>query len=147
MTRLVRVFPRRTKATPNDAPAYFGPPDRFAKADEVHVDCTFTYDKPTAERLAEQWRFVAPTMVGRVAYGIPAPNSFRGATSNLGTGSPSRGGRGGADFLPVCRISLQLDDYLVFSTWQKSWPPNPRAPQIAYIGPYQRRPRRINTTK
>jgi hypothetical protein len=35
--RLVRVFPRRTKATPNDALAYFGPPDRFALADEVHV--------------------------------------------------------------------------------------------------------------
>jgi hypothetical protein len=42
MTRLIRVFPRRTKATPNDALAYFGPHDRFSEADEVHVDCTFT---------------------------------------------------------------------------------------------------------
>ena len=56
MTRLIRVFPRKTKATPTDALAYFGPRDRFAGADEVHVDCTFTYDKPAAERLAEQWR-------------------------------------------------------------------------------------------
>jgi hypothetical protein len=30
MTRLIRVFPRRTKATPDDALAYFGAPDRFA---------------------------------------------------------------------------------------------------------------------
>ena len=51
--RLIRVFPRRTKATPNDALAYFGPPDRFAEADEVHVDCTFTYDKRTA---LSRWR-------------------------------------------------------------------------------------------
>jgi hypothetical protein len=67
--RLVRVFPRRTKATPSDALCYFGPPDVLAAADEVHVDCTFTYDKPRAEELAEQWRHVAPVKVGGVAYG------------------------------------------------------------------------------
>jgi hypothetical protein len=54
--RLVRVFPRKTKATPDDALACFGPPDLLAEADEVHVSVTFTYDKPAAERLAEQWR-------------------------------------------------------------------------------------------
>jgi hypothetical protein len=54
MIRLIRVF----RATPNDSLAYFGPPDRFAEADEVHVDCTFIYDKPIAEKLAEQWRAV-----------------------------------------------------------------------------------------
>jgi hypothetical protein len=56
MSRLIRVFPRRTRATPDDRLAYFGPPGRFAEADEVHVDCTFTWDKPIAEQLAEQWR-------------------------------------------------------------------------------------------
>jgi hypothetical protein len=60
LVRLARRPPRATQST-NDALAYFGPPDRFASADEVHVDCTFTYDKPVAERLAEQWRAVAPT--------------------------------------------------------------------------------------
>jgi hypothetical protein len=67
--RLIRVFPRKTKASPDDELAYFGPPDLFAEADEVHVDCTFTADKPKAERLAEQWRHVAPVKVGGVAYG------------------------------------------------------------------------------
>jgi hypothetical protein len=67
MTRLIRVFPRRTKAMPSDALAYFGAPDRFAAADEVHVDCTFTYDRPIAERLAEQWRHVAPTKLETAA--------------------------------------------------------------------------------
>jgi hypothetical protein len=67
--RLIRVFPRKTKATPDDALCYFGPPDFFAEADEVHVSVTFTYDKPVAERLAEQWRHVAPVKIGGVAYG------------------------------------------------------------------------------
>jgi hypothetical protein len=35
----------------------------------VHVSVTFTYDKPIAERLAEQWRHVAPDKIGGVAYG------------------------------------------------------------------------------
>jgi hypothetical protein len=69
MTRLIRVFPRKTKATPDDALAYFGPPDQLAEADAVHVSVTFTYDKMQAEYLAEQWRHVAPTLVGGVAYG------------------------------------------------------------------------------
>jgi hypothetical protein len=113
----------------------------------VHVDCTFAYDKPTAERLAEQWRFVAPTMVGGVAYGDPGAEFFPGRYIKLGYGFTSPGCPRRCWFCSVWRISLQLDDYLVFSTWQKSWPPNPRARQIAYIGRYQRRPRRTNTTK
>jgi hypothetical protein len=67
--RLIRVFPRKTRATPDDALAYFGPPDRNAEADEVHVSVTFTYDKAWAEHLAEQWKHVAPVKVGGVAYG------------------------------------------------------------------------------
>src|SRR3974377_1159188 len=67
--RLIRVFPRITKATPKDELAYFGPPDLFAEADKVHVSVTFTYDKLYAEQLAKQWEAVAPVEVGRVAYG------------------------------------------------------------------------------
>jgi len=66
--RLIRVFPRRTKATPRDALTYVGPPDLFAEADEVHVSVTFSWDKPRAEQLAEEWRHVAPVKVGGVAY-------------------------------------------------------------------------------
>jgi hypothetical protein len=66
--RLIRVFPRRTRATPADDLVYSGPPDMFAEADLVHVSVTFKYDIPAAERLAEQWRYVAPVQVGGVAY-------------------------------------------------------------------------------
>jgi hypothetical protein len=67
--RIIRVFPRRTKASPDDELAYFGSPDLFAEADEIHVDCTFTADKPKAEALAEEWRQVAKVRVDGVAYG------------------------------------------------------------------------------
>src|SRR5688572_29211144 len=66
--RIARVFPRRNKATPNDDMAFFGPPDMFVEADEVHVDVTFTADIPKAEKLAEEWRHVAPVKVSGVAY-------------------------------------------------------------------------------
>ena len=69
MTRIIRVFPRKTKATPVDELACFGPPGFFDEADEVHVSVTFTYDKPYAEALAEQWKYVAPVSIGGVAYG------------------------------------------------------------------------------
>jgi hypothetical protein len=89
--RLIRVFPRRTKATPNDALAYFGPPDLLAEADEVHIDATFTYDKPHAERLAEQWKHVAPVKVGGVAYGDRGAEFVPGRYIKLGYGFTSRG--------------------------------------------------------
>lgn len=66
--RLARVFPRRTKATPIDPLAFTRPPELLDEADEVHVSVTFTWDIPLAERLAEQWKWVAPVKVGGPAY-------------------------------------------------------------------------------
>lgn len=70
MTRLIaRVFPRITKATPRDELAFYGPPDLFTPSvDEVHISTTFTWDKPKAEWLAEQWQHIAPVKVDGPAY-------------------------------------------------------------------------------
>jgi hypothetical protein len=38
--RLIRVFPRRTRATPTDELAYFDAPDLFAQGDLVLEDRT-----------------------------------------------------------------------------------------------------------
>lgn len=67
--RIIRVFPRRTKATPLDDMVYFGPPHWYSEADEVHVSVAFTKDKDRAEAVASLWRHVAPVRVGGVAYG------------------------------------------------------------------------------
>lgn len=89
--RLIRVFPRKTKASPDDALAYFGPPDLFAEADEVHVSVAFTADKATAERLAEQWKHVAPVKVGGVAYGDASLEFIPGRYIKPGYTITSRG--------------------------------------------------------
>jgi hypothetical protein len=82
--RLVRVFPRQTKATPDDPLAYFGPPDMFADADEVHVSVTFTWDKEKAEQLAHAWEKIATVKIGGVGWRSP----------EFPSGDP------GADFIP-----------------------------------------------
>jgi hypothetical protein len=74
--RLIRVFPQKTRATPDargDPLVYYGPPDAFADADEVHVSCCFTYDKASAERLFDAWdkRFPGKVKLGGVAYDGP----------------------------------------------------------------------------
>lgn len=89
--RLIRVFPRKTKATPDDALAYFGPPDFFAEADEVHVSVTFTADRAVAERMAEQWHRVAPVKIGGVAYGDDSLEFIPGRYIKPGYTITSRG--------------------------------------------------------
>lgn len=89
--RIIRVFPRRTKATPDDALSYTGPPDLFAEADEIHVSVTFTSDKLIAERLAEQWRYVAPVKIGGVAYGDDSLEFIPGRYIKPGYTITSRG--------------------------------------------------------
>lgn len=97
--RIIRVFPRRTKATPDDALAYVGPPDLFVpEADEVHISVSFTWDQPAAERLAEQWRHVAPVKIGGVGWrseefphGDPGADFFPGRYIKRGYTFTSRG--------------------------------------------------------
>lgn len=90
--RLIRVFPRKTKATPVDDLVRFGAPALFDDdADEVHISVAFTYDKPLAEQLAEQWQRVAPTKVGGVAYGDPGAEFVPGRYIKPGYIFTSRG--------------------------------------------------------
>ena len=89
--RLLRVFPRRTRATPDDELAFVGDPTLFAAGDRVHVSVAFTEDKPEAERLAASWRHVAPTEVGGVAYGDPGAEFIPGRYIKHGYTFTSRG--------------------------------------------------------
>lgn len=66
--KIIRVFPRKTKATPDDDLARFDVPDLFDEADEVHVSVTFTWDRDRAEQLAKAWEVVAPVKIGGVGW-------------------------------------------------------------------------------
>ena len=80
MMKIIRVFPRKTKATPNDEDVRINcTPGLFDEASEVHVSVVFTWDLKRAEWLAKQWSSVAPVTVK--------------------IGGPATGERGG-DFVP-----------------------------------------------
>lgn len=89
--KLARVFPRRTKASPDDNLAFFGPPPFFVEASEVHVDVTFTADKTRAEKLAEEWQRIAPVKIGGVAYGDSGQEFVPGKYIKHGYTFTSRG--------------------------------------------------------
>lgn len=56
MARILRVFPRRTSCTPDDAFVAIGEPGLFRpEANEVHVSATFTWDISRARHLRDAW--------------------------------------------------------------------------------------------
>lgn len=91
--RIARVFPRRTSATPDDNLAFVGDPPLFLpEADEVHVSCTFTWDRPEAERLARAWAGHGyRVLLGGPAYDAPAGDFVPGMYVKTGMTITSRG--------------------------------------------------------
>ena len=89
--KIIRVFPRRTKATPTDNMAFVGDPSMFAEADEVHISVSFSWDLPEAERLEKEWRHVAPVKIGGPATGQRGENFIPGLYLKKGYVITSRG--------------------------------------------------------
>lgn len=132
--KLMRIFPRRTKATPLDDmarspkdkllpfPRYVGYVD---EADEIHISVTFTQDIPKAEMLAEQWKHVAPVFVNGKAYGHDGLDFVPGKYIKPGYTFTSRGcprrcwfcsvwkTRGSATPIPITDGWNILDDNLL----------------------------------
>ncbi len=105
--RILRVFPRRTAMTPTDELAFVGDPPLFRpppeEIDEVHVSCTFTWDRPEAERLVGAWKEHYP---GKVRLGGPA---IRGTIGDFVPGRYLRPGvtitsRGCPNRCPWCLV-------------------------------------------
>jgi hypothetical protein len=90
--RIARVFPRRTRATPDDALAFNGPPGLFAPdVDAVHISVTFSWDLPASRALALEWERVAPVTVGGPAIGSPSAEFTPGLYLKRGYVITSRG--------------------------------------------------------
>jgi hypothetical protein len=91
---IIRVFPRRTEATPIDDLAYINepPPMLLPEADEVHISVAFTYDMPRAEWLYKQWEVVGlPVKMGGPAFGKPSGEHIPGLYTKKGFTFTSRG--------------------------------------------------------
>lgn len=92
MKRIARVFPRRTRATPDDDLVFTEPPGLFPpEVDEVHVSITFGWDRREAEWLAKQWEPVAPVTIGGPAAGTRGEDFEPGMYLRRGYTITSRG--------------------------------------------------------
>lgn len=90
--KIIRVFPRRTNATPNDENVRVGVvPGMYDTADQVDISVAFTCDKPYAEELAYQWETVAPVKIGGPAYGDKGGEFEPGKYLKMGYVITSRG--------------------------------------------------------
>lgn len=77
---ILRVFPRRTSATPDDEYVRIGPPDMLplpADVEAVHISVTFTWDVSEALLLHKAWREVHPkVLLGGPAFSPEPPGDF-----------------------------------------------------------------------
>jgi Fe-S oxidoreductase len=91
--KIARVFPRRTKATPDDELVFTSlPPEIIPDIDEVHVSVAFTYDMPIAEMLAEAWiKTGVPVKMGGPAFNQPSGEFIPGKYLKKGYVITSRG--------------------------------------------------------
>lgn len=112
MTRIIRVFPVQTSYSPTDEYCYFDVPGLFIPDhDEVHISCTFTWDKPRAGFLKEQWQLATdkPVKLGGVAYESPVDGDFiPGKYVKPGITFTSRGCPNNCSFCFVPRIEGDL---------------------------------------
>jgi hypothetical protein len=102
---IIRVFPRRTSHTPNDDMVFIGdPPMDRPLADEVHVSCTFTWEKPIAERLQKAWAQYYPVVkLGGPAYD-PGDGFIAGMYNKQGVTYTRRGCN---NQCPWCLVSIR----------------------------------------
>lgn len=92
--KIIRVFPKRTSYTPIDELVFIGvPPLIIPEHDEIHVSCTFTWDRALCEELAFQWegRTNKPVRLGGVAYGSPCEGFTPGLYVHKDVAFTSRG--------------------------------------------------------
>jgi len=66
---MLRVFPRRTNATPDDEHVRIGYPEMWDKPDKVNISVSFTWDIPKAESMYKTWSQIAPTEMSGPALG------------------------------------------------------------------------------
>ncbi len=94
--KILRIFPRKTNATPDDDLVRVGQskPDMFDELlgiDEIHISVAFTWDIPWAEAAARQWERIAPVKVGGPAFNEPGGDFVPGMYLKRGYVITSRG--------------------------------------------------------
>ncbi len=118
--KIARVFPRKTKATPDDSLVYFGYPRKGAipDVDEIHISVAFTSDKGLAESLAEAWSKTGiPVKVGGPAYKFPAGEFIPGLYMKNGYVITSRGCPNKCRHCDVHKVQKELIELPIADGW------------------------------
>lgn len=90
--RIIRVFPSKTRATPDDSlVAVNRNPCLLDEADEIHISVAFTWDLKRADELAIQWKSVANVLIGGPATGQRSNEFVSGKYLRKGITITSRG--------------------------------------------------------
>jgi hypothetical protein len=114
LARVIRVFPRRTRLTPRDDNVYIGGCPMFIKKDidEVHISCTFTWDKDYALQLQEEWGHYYPTVkIGGPAFDTKPDGFIPGMYLRKGVTFTSRGCNNKCPFCLVRKREGKLIEY------------------------------------
>jgi hypothetical protein len=92
MDKILRIFPRKTKATPEDEDIRFNIPGLFDEADKILISVTFIEDIEKAEKLYDSWKYVSSNItIGGPAYNDPGDEFTPGLFLKHGYLFTSRG--------------------------------------------------------
>jgi hypothetical protein len=130
--KIAKVFPRKTKATPEDDLSFVGdPPLLFPpEIDKVEISVTFEWDLQEADRLKKEWSVLAPVEIGGPATGMRGEGFTPGQYVKEGYVITSRGCRNRCWFcsvwrregdireLPITEGWNVLDDNLLATSWK-----------------------------
>jgi len=117
---MIRVFPRKTNATPDDVNVYIGKPTKRNKGygQEVFISCTFTWDKSRCEELAELWKKAGYIPVlGGPAYGDEGSEFIAGRYVKQGYTITSRGCNNRCWFCYVWKREGRLRELPIVEGW------------------------------
>ena len=128
MNNVIKVFPRRTKATPIDNNTYIGDPLGLflpERIEKINISVVFSFDLSEAERLKKEWSKYGPVEIGGPATGMRGEEFTPGKYLKKGYVITSRGCRNRCWFctvwkregdireLPIMEGNNILDDNLL----------------------------------
>ena len=116
---ILRVFPRKTNATPQDDYTAIGSPGLFIPEDisEIHISVTFTWDLQFAEILADQWSRYGHVKIGGPATGMRGENFTPGLYLKHGYTITSRGCHNHCWFCSVPKREGSLRELPITNGW------------------------------
>lgn len=116
--KIIRVFPRKTNATPIDEDVRINIfPGLFDQADKIHISVAFTWDLPRSEKLYKAWQCVAPTSIGGPALGLSGYDFTPGLYLKKGLTITSRGCNNNCWFCSVPKREGSIRELPIKDGW------------------------------